>query len=108
MAFSDGSTAAIHYLANGPTRFPKERIEAFADGRAWQIDNWRRLNAFGARGSGGGVFASAAKGHAEEIAAFAQAVKHGGEPPIPYEELFEVSRWSIRAAQLARRNGAER
>lgn len=99
IAFSNGSTAAIHYLANGSAAFPKERIEAFADGHIWRIDNWRRLIGFGARGKGS-RFSSTAKGHLEEIAALAAAVRTGGPPPIPYDELFDVSRWVIRAARM--------
>ena len=102
MSFEDGSTAVIHYLANGSAAFPKERIEVFAEGRIWQIDNWRKLAVFGGRGAMGRPFSSVAKGHLEEMQAFATAVRAGAAPPIPYEELFEVSRWSIQAATLAR------
>ncbi|MGH9411335.1 MAG: bi-domain-containing oxidoreductase [Vicinamibacterales bacterium] len=100
LMFKNGSTAAIHYLANGSPGFPKERVEAFVDGRIWCIDNWRRLTGFGGRGTGT-RFSSTAKGHAEELAAFASAVR-GGPPPIPYASLFDVSRWTVRAAELAR------
>lgn len=102
VAFADGSTAVVHYLANGSTSFPKERIEAFTDGRIWQLDNWRRLRAFGGRGGQGHRFSRMQKGHGEELTAFATSVRTGGPPPIPYDEIFEVSRWAIRAAVLAR------
>jgi predicted dehydrogenase len=98
IAFEDGSTAVIHYLANGASSFPKERVEAFADGRVWQIDNWRRLHAWGGGSSAGSSLSRADKGHTAELQAFAAAVRGGGPPPIPYDELFEVSRWTLRAA----------
>jgi hypothetical protein len=44
------------------------------------------------------------KGQAGEIAAWKRAVETG-TPPIPLEELFEVSRFAIRAAELARAGG---
>ncbi|MGH7466103.1 MAG: Gfo/Idh/MocA family protein, partial [Longimicrobiales bacterium] len=47
LSFADGSTAVVHYLANGSRAFPKERIEAFFDGRTCAIDNWRRLHRYG-------------------------------------------------------------
>ena len=50
--FEDGSTAAIHYLATGARTFPKERIEAFVDGRTYVIDNWRRMQQFDCNGTG--------------------------------------------------------
>jgi predicted dehydrogenase/NADPH:quinone reductase-like Zn-dependent oxidoreductase len=106
LLFADGSTAAIHYLANGPAAFPKERIEAFADGRVYRIDNWRRLTVFGGTGGQGHAFSGMAKGHAEELAALAAAVRGGSAPPIPYDELFDASRWVIRAARIARGTSA--
>ena len=101
MSFVDGSTAVVHYLANGAASFPKERVEAFADGKIWRIDNWRRLYAWGGIASGG-MFSRPDKGHRSEVAAFAAAVRAGGAPPIPYDELFEVSRWTLHAAAAAR------
>lgn len=102
MRFADGSTAVIHYLANGSPAYPKERIEAFADGKIWQIDNWRRTLGWGGASAAGGTFSKQAKGHREELERFVAAVRAGGPPPIPYDELFEVSRWSIIAAEAAR------
>jgi len=102
LGFDDGSTAAIHYLANGSRRFPKERIEAFFDGKTVAIDNWRRLRTWGF-GRRDRVFARRMdKGHEAELDAFVKAVRTGGPPPIPIDELIEVSRWSILAARLAR------
>ena len=46
------------------------------------------------------------KGHAAEIAAWHAAVKSGGPAPIPLDEVLEVSRWAIRAAEQAR-SGAD-
>ena len=102
VAFADGSTAVVHYLANGAKDFPKERVECFFDGKVLTIDNWRRLLRYGMRKP---LFAGKGamdKGHAAEIAAWLRAVQAGGPPPIPLDELFEVSRWSIRAALEAR------
>lgn len=102
LSFEDGSTAVVHYLANGHAAFPKERIDAFADGRVWQIDNWRRLHAWGGGRGAGNLLSSQDKGHAAELGALAAAVRGGGAPPIPYPELFEVSSWAIRLAHDAR------
>jgi predicted dehydrogenase/threonine dehydrogenase-like Zn-dependent dehydrogenase len=103
LTFADGSTAVIHYLANGSASYPKERVEAFVDGRVLRIDNWRRLERFG-RGGGKllNLRRSAKKGHLEEVQAWVAAVAAGGPSPIPLEEIEEVSRWAIRAGALAR------
>lgn len=103
LAFDDGSIASVQYLANGDKSYPKERVELFHDGRVLRIDNFRRVESWGMKV--GQRFAHAQdKGHAALAAAFVQAVR-GGQPPIDLEELLEVSRWSVRAAALARRGG---
>jgi hypothetical protein len=43
------------------------------------------------------------KGHAALAAAFLRAVRGEGPSPIPPDEILEVSRWAIRAAELASR-----
>lgn len=102
VAFADGSTAVIHYLANGSRAFPKERIECFFDGKTVTIDNWRRLRRFGIRGPFFERARKMDKGHASEVAAWFTALRSGGPVPIPLDELLDVSRWAIRAGALAR------
>ena len=102
LSFADGSTAVVHYLASGSKAFPTERIECFWDGKTVAIDNWRRLRRFGIPGAWLERGGRMDKGHAAEIAAWDAAVKAGGPPPIPLGEVIEVSRWAIRAAELAR------
>lgn len=106
LGFEDGSIAAIHYLATGAKRFPKERIEAFFDGSTASIDNWRRLRTWGVGRRDPFFSGRMDKGHAAELEAFAAAVRETGIAPISTEEVFEVSRWSIRAAELARGGSA--
>jgi predicted dehydrogenase len=100
--FADGSTAVVHYLANGSKAFPKERIECFFDGKTLAIDNWRRLQRYGVAGPWYERPLKMDKGHAAEVEAWVDAVRQGGPPPIPLEELLEVSRWAIRAGEQAR------
>jgi predicted dehydrogenase/threonine dehydrogenase-like Zn-dependent dehydrogenase len=103
VSFEDGSTATIHYLANGSRRFPKERIEAFFDGRSIAIENWRRLRRYGGKGGPLSFARRLDKGHSAQLLSWIEAVRMCG-PQIPYEELFEVSRWTLRlAAQSAGR-----
>ncbi len=47
LQFADGSIGTVHYFANGPKSFPKERLEVFAGGRALQFDNFRKLKGYG-------------------------------------------------------------
>ena len=92
LSFADGSLGTVHYLANGPSSYPKERIEVFNGGRVLQIDNFRKLRAFGWSGARSVKVKGQDKGHAAFAAAFIEAVKTGGPSPSPFDELMEVSR----------------
>jgi predicted dehydrogenase len=105
MGFADGSTAVVHYLATGARDFPKERIESFADGRTLVIENWRRLLEYGGAPRWFTPSRRPDKGHAAELREWASAIRAGGAPPIPLDELLEVSAWAVRAGEAARDGG---
>jgi predicted dehydrogenase/threonine dehydrogenase-like Zn-dependent dehydrogenase len=92
LSFADGSIGTIHYLANGDKGFPKERLEIFCGGRILVLDNFRRLTGYGWKGFRGEKLWRQDKGHAAEAAAFVSAVVKGDPPPIPFEDLIEVTR----------------
>lgn len=100
MEFADGSIGTVHYFANGNKAFPKERLEVFAEGGILQLDNFRKLTGFGWPGFKRMRLARQDKGQVACVQAFVAAISAGGVPPIPYEELLEVSRISIDAANL--------
>ena len=102
LRFADGSIGTVHYFANGSKSFPKERIEVFAQGRVLQLDNYRRLTGFGWPGFKKMNLWSQDKGQKSCAAAFVQTVASAGAAPIPFEELIEVGRATILAADLAR------
>ena len=70
-------------------------------GRIVAIDNWRRLLRFGVPGPFFNFPRRMDKGWEGEMRAWIDGVATG-VPPIPHDELFEVSRWAIRAAAQAR------
>jgi hypothetical protein len=94
LRFADGSHGTVHYLANGHKGFPKERLEVFAGGRVLQIDNFRRLRAWGWKGAGDRSLKQD-KGQNACAAAFLDAVREGRPSPIPFDEIMEVSRVSV-------------
>lgn len=100
LRFADGSIGTVHYFANGPRTFPKERLEVFAGGRALQLDNFRRLKGFGWPGFKKMNLWRQDKGQKACAAAFVSAVTSGGHPPIPVDELFEVGRVAVEVAGL--------
>lgn len=98
LRFADGSAGTIHYLVGGHRRFPKERIEVFGSGRVLQLDNFRRLRAFGWPAGSGLWRWRQDKGHRECLRAFVAAVREGGPAPIPPDEVFEVARVTLSLA----------
>ena len=97
LRFADGSIGTVHYFANGSKAFPKERLEVFADGKVLQLDNYRKLKAWGIPGNRTRRHLSQDKGQVACCKAFLHAIKTGGPPPIPVDEIFEVQRWLLRA-----------
>ncbi|HAS8565193.1 TPA: dehydrogenase [Vibrio vulnificus] len=103
LGFADGSFGTIHYLANGAANFPKERVEVFAAGRVLQLDNFRKLKAFGWPGFSKMNLWKQDKGQTDCAAAFLSAIESGKESPIPARELFEVARVTIEIAEQLRK-----
>lgn len=102
LGFADGSFGTIMYLANGSPAFPKERVEVFTAGRTLQIDNFRRMTGYSWPGFRKQSSVRQDKGQLACTAAFLSAVKTG-EAAIPVDEIFEVTRATIEAATLLRR-----
>ena len=103
LGFADGSFGTVHYLANGGATFPKERIEAFVGGRTLQLDNFLSLKGYNWPGFRKQKLWRQDKGQADCAAAFLRAVEHGGPAPISSDELYEVARVSIEAAEQLHR-----
>ena len=99
LEFEDGSIASIQYYANGHRSFPKESVEVFASGSILQLENFRVLRGFGCPGFSSFRTWRQDKGHSACVEAFLHAVRSGGPPPIPVDEIFEVSRASIEIAE---------
>ena len=99
LVFKCGSIGTVHYFANGPKSFSKERLEVFVDGKTLQLDNFRKLSGFGWGGFKKMNLWKQDKGHRNCCDAFINAVSKGESAPIPIEELIEVSRVSIEIAQ---------
>jgi len=99
LCFQDGSIGTLHYFANGHKSFSKERLEIFCANRVLQIDNFRRMTAFGWSGFRKMNLWRQDKGQRACTAEFVRAVRNGTSSPIPFEELVEVSGVCIEAAR---------
>lgn len=99
LGFEDGSLGTILYLANGPSSFPKERVEVFADGKVLQLDNFRKLRGYGWSNFKKMNLWFQDKGQDACAAAFIEAIG-AGKPCIPADEIFEVARATIDANDI--------
>ena len=102
LGFEDGSFGTILYLGNGAVNFPKERVEVFVAGRVLQLDNFRKLHGFGWPSFKKMNLWKQDKGQNACAAAFLDALEHG-VPAIASDEIFEVARVTLEAAELLRR-----
>lgn len=97
-SFADGSIGTLAYLANGDKSVAKERIEVFSGGKVGLLDDFRRLELVsdGRRKVLQSRLAQD-KGHRAAWQAFLDAVRNGGQPPIPYDHLIGVTRATFAA-----------
>jgi predicted dehydrogenase len=107
LTFPDGSLGVVFYLANGDKSFGKERVEVFCGGRIAVLDDFRSLEMVqdGRRQ----VVQSRLrqdKGHGAIWQAFASAIQTGGQPPIPYQQIFGVHRAVFAALESLRTSQA--
>jgi predicted dehydrogenase len=101
--YPDGSIGTVSYLANGDKAFPKERVEVFAGGRVAVLDDFRSLEMVhnGSRKTLRSRLRQD-KGHQAEWDFFTKAIIEGGEPPIPYDQLFGVTKATFAAVEALR------
>ncbi len=91
LRMSDDSVATIIYLANGDAALPKEYLEMFGGQRSAVLDNYRSLCTYRGNRRRRKRLLNQAKGHAEEVAAFVNAVCLGGPMPIDFATLVGVT-----------------
>jgi predicted dehydrogenase len=84
VAFNDGSICVLTYTAVGAPEHPKERLTVHVDGRTAVLDDYRVLDL-----GGSGPLAyrrRPAKGHREQLSAFASAIRGDESWPISLDE----------------------
>jgi len=100
--FPDGSIGVVDYLASGDKSFPKERVEVFCGGAVAVLDDFRVLETVRDGKKKTIKLTRQNKGHSSEMQAFAQAIRSGGQPPIPYDQLISVTQATFAAIRSMR------
>ncbi|MEP7337869.1 MAG: bi-domain-containing oxidoreductase [Acidobacteriota bacterium] len=99
---SDGSIGNINYFASGDRSFPKERVEVYGGGRVAVLDDFRQLEMW--RDGKRKVVKRMAqdKGFDQELTAFVEAVRGGGEMPIGWRSLALTTLATLRIEESLR------
>lgn len=97
--FSDGSAGSITYAACGGAGMPKERLEVFAGQSSFVLDDFRSAETY--RDGGRSVLYSKgqAKGHAEELAYFADRILGGDTLTEDFKQAVCVTRATFAAIE---------
>lgn len=91
VSFEDGSVATLTYTAMGSSEQPKEQMEVFCEGAVYVLDDYQDLAIKGSKADG--VKTSLTdKGQQREVIEFAEAIRAGGEWPIPLWQQEQAMR----------------
>lgn len=98
LKYENGSVGVVNYFANGSKAYSKERVEVYSQNRTLVLDNFRQLNGYGFKGFSK-LKTGQDKGHAEQFRVWNERLRHGGEPLIPLEEIFNTTEASFAAVE---------
>jgi predicted dehydrogenase/threonine dehydrogenase-like Zn-dependent dehydrogenase len=90
LTYPDGSIAKLAYLTRGDSKYPKEVLEVFGDGKVARLDNFRRTELW----RGGGrkrTRAGLDKGQRHALEAFVRAVATGADMPVAFDSLVATT-----------------
>lgn len=93
--YSDGSVANLTYTSLGNAKHPKERMTIYAEDKVIDLEDYRILRGEGVHFSPVEV-KQMEKGHREEMKAFAEAIRCGGDWPIPLWQVLQATRIALK------------
>lgn len=95
ISYGDGSACTLTYTAMGDKSHPKERMDVYADGRVFSLDDYKTSVVTGGRGVKPWSSNTSQKGQFEELIALSDAVRTTGRWPIDLGSLLRTSRISF-------------
>ncbi len=98
LKFENGSNGVINYFSNGSKSYAKERVEVYQEGKTLVMDNFRVLKGYGYKGFNK-LTTKQDKGHNKQFELLIKSLENGGQPLIPYNEIYNVSKASILAVE---------
>lgn len=82
ITFKNGSVTTLTYTSLGSSKYPKEKMTIFSDGKVLEIDDFRSFSIYGKKEK---IFKAKKtdKGQRDELIAFADTINQGQTWPIP-------------------------
>jgi len=102
LRFADGSNGSIAYLSEGDKGLAKERVEIFAAGRVFVLDDYRRATLYKDGREEQVTLKAQDKGQQAQVRQVCTSVMEGGPAPISLEELAATSRTTFRVLDSLR------
>jgi predicted dehydrogenase/threonine dehydrogenase-like Zn-dependent dehydrogenase len=88
LKFEDGSIGTLQYISTGNKSFSKERLTLFSEGKVLELDNFKKVNGFGASGL---KKMGQDKGHQAEMVGFVDNIKKSKSPMISFDSLVNTT-----------------
>lgn len=101
LTFTDGSVATLIYTVIGHKDLPKEHLEVFAGGKAFTLDDFKSLQAYGVQTKKAPT-APGDKGHAQLLRHFCEAVRGKTKLEITAEDGLRATLCSLKALESIR------
>ncbi len=92
----NGSNSVINYFSNGSKAYSKERLEVYWNEQTMIMDNFRQTSGHGVKGFKN-LKTKLDKGHKNQFETYFKFIKEGGKPPIPSDEIFNVTKAAFSA-----------
>ncbi len=108
LTFADGSIGTISYMANGSKELPKEYVEVYQAGMTAVLRDFKHLEIYARGKPAKQRLLSQDKGQAAMVRALLDRIKQGGDPLIPPEDVFTVTRATLAAVDSLRSGGVVR
>lgn len=106
LRFADGSNGSIAYLSEGDKALPKERVEIFAEGKSFVLDDFRSATSYRNGREESTKPRQQDKGQANETRAVCEVVLKGAPAPIALDDLAATTRATFRILESLRTHQA--
>lgn len=107
ISFENGSTGVIAYFSNGSKELPKEYIEIFSSGSTAVLNDFKELKIYGKGKVAKTKTFNQNKGQKEMVSAFLGGLTTTGKSPIPFTEIYAVTKATFKVIESLKQGGAQ-